>query len=170
MALSVGFRITLSLLILLPKLRGSVSYPGGTDSHRTRQPSLDAQRRRPGSLIRSSASPPPRAVLGRGLGDRHRGDDSKGRSRAPMAGAKPVVNAPARWLSSLYTTTPFRIAGHTPSRQIRSVRSRKSTPGKPCAPAFSAARTAGFKDDAKSKSHDAAAYHECSTERARHVG
>ena len=28
---------------LLPKLRGSDSYPGGTDSHRTRQPSLDAQ-------------------------------------------------------------------------------------------------------------------------------
>ena len=44
MALSVGFRITVSLLILLPKLRGSDSYPGGTDSHRTRQPSLDAQR------------------------------------------------------------------------------------------------------------------------------
>ena len=43
MALSVGFRITVSLLILLPKLRGSDSYPGGTDSHRTRQPSLDAQ-------------------------------------------------------------------------------------------------------------------------------
>ena len=42
MALSVGFRITVSLLILLPKLRGSDSYPGGTDSHRTRQPSLDA--------------------------------------------------------------------------------------------------------------------------------
>jgi len=44
MALSVGFRITVSLLILLPKLRGSDSYPGGTVSHRTRQPSLDAQR------------------------------------------------------------------------------------------------------------------------------
>jgi hypothetical protein len=44
MALSVGFRITVSLLILLPKLRGSDSYPGGTDSHKTRQPSLDAQR------------------------------------------------------------------------------------------------------------------------------
>src|ERR1035438_5866274 len=44
MTLSVGFRITVSLLILLPKLRGSDSYPGGTDSHRTRQPSLDAQR------------------------------------------------------------------------------------------------------------------------------
>ena len=43
MTLSVGFRITVSLLILLPKLRGSDSYPGGTDSHRTRQPSLDAQ-------------------------------------------------------------------------------------------------------------------------------
>jgi hypothetical protein len=43
MALSVGFRITVSLLILLPKLWGSDSYPGGTDSHRTRQPSLDAQ-------------------------------------------------------------------------------------------------------------------------------
>src|SRR5712691_10490787 len=45
MASSVGFRITVSLLILLPKLRGSDSYPGGTNSHRTRQPSLDAQRR-----------------------------------------------------------------------------------------------------------------------------
>ena len=44
MALSVGFRIPVSLLILLPKLRGSDSYPRGTDSHRTRQPSLDAQR------------------------------------------------------------------------------------------------------------------------------
>src|ERR1700687_6232413 len=44
MALSVGFRITVSLLILLPKLRGSDSYPGGTVSHRTRQPSLDAHR------------------------------------------------------------------------------------------------------------------------------
>src|ERR1035441_9954086 len=44
MTLSVGFRITVSLLILLPKLRGADSYPGGTDSHRTRQPSLDAQR------------------------------------------------------------------------------------------------------------------------------
>src|SRR5271166_1209605 len=44
MTLSVGFRITVSLLILLPKLRGSDSYPGGTVSHRTRQPSLDAQR------------------------------------------------------------------------------------------------------------------------------
>src|SRR5271165_3818300 len=44
MALSVGFRITVSLPILLPKLRGSDSYPGGTVSHRTRQPSLDAQR------------------------------------------------------------------------------------------------------------------------------
>jgi hypothetical protein len=33
-----------ALLILLPKLRGSDYYPGGTDSHRTRQPSLDAQR------------------------------------------------------------------------------------------------------------------------------
>jgi hypothetical protein len=42
--LSVGFRITVSLLILLPKLRGSDSYPGGTASHRTRQPSLDAYR------------------------------------------------------------------------------------------------------------------------------
>src|ERR1019366_7517013 len=49
MALSVGFRITVSLLILLPKLRGSDSYPGGTVSHRTRQPSLDAQRQLPGS-------------------------------------------------------------------------------------------------------------------------
>ena len=48
MALSVGFRITVSLLILLPKLRGSDSYPGGTVSHRTRQPSLDAQRLLPG--------------------------------------------------------------------------------------------------------------------------
>ena len=35
---------------LLPKLRGSDSYPGGTDSHRTRQPSLDAQRPLRGSL------------------------------------------------------------------------------------------------------------------------
>ena len=43
MTLSVGFRITVSLLILLPKLRGSDSYPGGTVSHRTRQPLLDAQ-------------------------------------------------------------------------------------------------------------------------------
>jgi hypothetical protein len=51
MALSVGFRITISLLILLPKLRGSDSYPGGTDSHRTRQPSLDAQRPLPGHNI-----------------------------------------------------------------------------------------------------------------------
>jgi hypothetical protein len=49
MALSVGFRIPVSLLILLPKLRGSDSYPGGTVSHRTRQPSLDAQRPLPGS-------------------------------------------------------------------------------------------------------------------------
>src|SRR5580704_12429677 len=45
MTLSVGFRITVSLLILLPKLRGSDSCPGRIDSHRTRQPSLDAQRR-----------------------------------------------------------------------------------------------------------------------------
>jgi len=44
MTLSVGFRITVSLLILLPKLRGSDYYPGGTNSHRTRQPSLDAHR------------------------------------------------------------------------------------------------------------------------------
>ena len=44
MALSVGFRITVSLLILLPELRGSDSYPGEIVSHRTRQPSLDAQR------------------------------------------------------------------------------------------------------------------------------
>ena len=43
MTLSVGFRITVSLLILLPKLRGSDSYPGGTVSHGTRQPSLVAQ-------------------------------------------------------------------------------------------------------------------------------
>ena len=43
MALSVGFRITVSLLILLPELRGSDSYPGEIVSHRTRQPSLDAQ-------------------------------------------------------------------------------------------------------------------------------
>ena|ERR1039458_9273688 len=41
--------VTVSLLILLPKLRGSDSYPGGTVSHRTRQPSLDAQRQLPGS-------------------------------------------------------------------------------------------------------------------------
>jgi hypothetical protein len=34
---------TVSLLILLAKLRGSDFYPGGTVSHRTRQPSLDAQ-------------------------------------------------------------------------------------------------------------------------------
>ena len=51
MTLSVGFRITVSLLILLPKLRGSDSYPGGTDSHRTRQPSLDAQRQLRRSLF-----------------------------------------------------------------------------------------------------------------------
>jgi|ERR1035438_10099612 hypothetical protein len=51
MTLSVGFRITVSLLILLPKLRGSDSYPGGTDSHRTRQPSLDAQRQLSGGLL-----------------------------------------------------------------------------------------------------------------------
>jgi hypothetical protein len=51
MALSVGFRITVSLLILLPKLRGSDSYPGGTVSHRTRQPSLDAQRPVSGRLF-----------------------------------------------------------------------------------------------------------------------
>jgi hypothetical protein len=51
MTLSVGFRITVSLLILLPKLRGSDSYPGGTDSHRTRQPSLDAQWRLLGKHI-----------------------------------------------------------------------------------------------------------------------
>ena len=57
MTLSVGFRITVSLLILLPKLRGSDSYPGGTDSHRTRQPLLDAQRQLPGTLIHMR--PPP---------------------------------------------------------------------------------------------------------------
>jgi hypothetical protein len=51
MALSVGFRITVSLLILLPKLRGSDSYPGGTVSHRTRQPSLDAQWLLPGDHL-----------------------------------------------------------------------------------------------------------------------
>ena|ERR1700731_780615 len=51
MALSVGFRITVSLLILLPKLRGSDSYPGGTDSHRTRPPSLDAHRQLPGKKM-----------------------------------------------------------------------------------------------------------------------
>jgi hypothetical protein len=52
MTLSVGFRITVSLLILLPKLRGSDSYPGGIDSHRTRQPLLDAQRLLQRSLFR----------------------------------------------------------------------------------------------------------------------
>jgi hypothetical protein len=51
MTLSVGFSITVSLLILLPKLRGSDSYPGGTVSHRTRQPLLDAHRRFLGSPI-----------------------------------------------------------------------------------------------------------------------
>jgi|SRR5665213_983085 len=56
MALSVGFRITVSLLILLPKLRGSDSYPGGTVSHRTRQPSLDAQRLLSGIRIRQILS------------------------------------------------------------------------------------------------------------------
>ena len=53
MTLSVGFRITVSLLILLPKLRGSDSYPGGTVSHRTRQPLLDAQRLLRGSQKQS---------------------------------------------------------------------------------------------------------------------
>ena len=52
MTLSVGFRITVALLILLPKLRGSDYYPGGTNSHRTRQPSLDARRQLPGRLMR----------------------------------------------------------------------------------------------------------------------
>jgi hypothetical protein len=56
MTLSVGFRITVSLLILLPKLRGSDSYPGETVSHRTRQPLLDAQRPlQGGDFLRSSA-------------------------------------------------------------------------------------------------------------------
>jgi hypothetical protein len=44
--LSVGFRIPVSHAILLPKLRGSDFCPGGTDSHWTRQPSLDAQSNR----------------------------------------------------------------------------------------------------------------------------
>jgi hypothetical protein len=60
MALSVGFRITVSLLILLPKLRGADSYPGGTNSHRTRQPLLDAQR--PLSRIRN------RSIVGQNSG------------------------------------------------------------------------------------------------------
>src|SRR5665213_2292393 len=76
MALSVGFRITVSLLILLPKLRGSDSYPGGTVSHRTRQPSLDAQRPLLGSQLRAhwfpqkrtdSSAPPTWASVGSGV-------------------------------------------------------------------------------------------------------
>ena len=35
------------IAILLPKLQGSDYYPGGTISHRTRQPSLDARRPHP---------------------------------------------------------------------------------------------------------------------------
>ena len=64
MTLSVGFRITVSLLILLPKLRGSDYYPGGTNSHRTRQPSLDAHRQLQRSQIPWAAFLKRRRVTG----------------------------------------------------------------------------------------------------------
>jgi len=63
MALSAGFRIPVSLLILLPKPRGCDSCPGGTDSHRTRQPSLDAPRQPCGKLL--CAAPTAAARLAR---------------------------------------------------------------------------------------------------------
>src|SRR5665213_2277743 len=69
MALPVGFRITVSLLILLPKLRGSDSYPGGTVSHRTRQPSLDAQRRLSGKSFAWLRLHCPSQALGVGRSD-----------------------------------------------------------------------------------------------------